>query len=278
MNALRLIGTLALGLVVPICSVAQQQPPPPPKKVPTLTTEDVMRRGGDVETSDVVEESSGKKKSDAGAKASGERGEKTEISSEEKAWRENVKQARQRADAAQRAAEEAELRVTDLRNRLSVSGLDQRDRNVILAEMEETGDTVKQLRAEAKQAKSDLENALDQGREKGYREDAGPSETTKDGKPNESYYREKYAKLTKELDDAQRRVQLYDDRVRDINQRITINSRTGDNYFIAKLQQDRDEAQQSLQDAQASVEKAQQDIDALKEEARTSGVPPGVFR
>jgi lambda repressor-like predicted transcriptional regulator len=273
MNALRLIGTLALGLVVPICSVAQQQPPPPPKKVPTLTTEDVMRRGGDVETSDVVEESSGKKKSDAGAKASGERGDKTEISSEEKAWRENVKQARQRADAAQRAAEEAELRVTDLRNRLSVSGLDQRDRNVILAEMEETGDTVKQLRAEAKQAKSDLENALDQGREKGYREDAGPSE-----KPNESYYREKYAKLTKELDDAQRRVQLYDDRVRDINQRITINSRTGDNYFIAKLQQDRDEAQQSLQDAQASVEKAQQDIDALKEEARTSGVPPGVFR
>jgi chromosome segregation ATPase len=73
---------------------------------------------------------------------------------------------------------------------------------------------------------------------------------------------------------------LYDNRVRDVSQRIlqTGGKNGGDNFYLAHLQEERQEAQQQLDEARAASAKARSDLDALREEARRAGVPPGVFR
>lgn len=276
MMRLRLIAAALLGLLLPIYAAArqeQQSPPPQPKKIPTLTNEDVARSGVPLDAVEAPAEPTDKKPA-PDAKAD----KKPEVSPEEAAWRASVKQAREHVEQTQRAAEEGELRVTELRNQSSAPGQDAKDRNEVLAEMDEAGENVKTLQADAREAKRDLDRLLDQGREKGYHEEEGPSATTKDGKPNENYYRERFMKLTQQLQDAQRRAQLYQDRVADINQRITQNSRTGDNYYIARLQEDLSSARDGLQEAEAARDKAQSDLDSLMEEARQAGIPPGVFR
>jgi DNA repair exonuclease SbcCD ATPase subunit len=275
MMRLRFVAAVVLGLALSMYADARQQqqsPPPQPKKIPTLTNEDVARSG----VPEIVEAPAAPtdKKDAADAKAE----KKPEVSPAEAAWRSSVKQAREHAEQTQRAAEEAELHVTELRNQSAAPGQDARDRNEVLAQMDEEGEHVKTLQADAREAKRDLNKLLDDGREKGYHEEEGPSATTKDGRPNDNYYKERFDKLNQQLQDAQRRAQLYQDRVADINQRITQNSRTGDNYYIAKLQEDLSSARESLQEAEAARDKAQSDLDALMEQARQAGVPPGVFR
>jgi DNA repair exonuclease SbcCD ATPase subunit len=197
---------------------------------------------------------------------------------DETAWREAVKKAHERANSSQRAAEETELRVTELRNQLSASGQEPGDRNQTMTELAAVGERLKQQRAEAREAANALNKLLEEGRQKNYKEEAGPAPVSKGGEANEDYYRSKFAELTKAAEDADRSVQLYQNRISELNQRIGGNSRTGDNFYIGQLQQERDEAQRSLDEAREKYQKAQADITALKEEARAAGVPPGVFR
>ncbi len=274
---------IAVLLLLPSVSDAQQ-PAAGRKKTPRLTSDDVVTpkpaqpaegaakegenaRPGDSAKTEATKE--GAPKAQAGEAKS---------DPEEASWRERVEKARARAKELERQAEETELRVTQLRNDLSASGQGASNRNRTAAELDRTGQQLKDLRANARAASSDLEKLLEYGRQKGFSEAAGPKAASEDGKPNEDYYRTRYAALTEELQTTERRVQLYDNRVRDLNQRITTNSVSGDNFYIAHLKEERDESQQKLEEARAARNKAYNDIDALKEEARRAGVPPGVFR
>jgi len=260
---------IASALILFVVSASAQQPAASRKRVPTLTTDDVYAQRSAPATADATEDPASKT---AGAPANGK-----PVSPEESAWRENVKNARERAKAADRAAEEAELRVTALRNQLGQSGQGPRDRNETATELDSAGQRVIELRAQARDAHESLDKLLEEGRAKGFTETPEPS-ASKDGKPNIDYYKTKFAELTEKLQTAERRVKLYDDRIREMNQRITINSRTGDNYYIGQLQQLRADAQHDQDQARADLESAQRDLEALKEEARRAGVPPGVFR
>lgn len=261
-------ATAAL-MVSPAAVFCNQQDKRP---VPSMTSDDVVaaRPVRPAESASAAETKAGgqAKGSEAGGKPN----------PDELAWREAVRKARSRAEAAQRAAEETEIRVTDLRNQLSSSGQTAGDRNQTMSDLNAIGETLKQRKAEARDAAEELNKLIDQGREKNYKEDSGPSPTSKNGEPNEDYYRAKFGELTQALQDADRRVQLYQNRVNELSQRITGNSRSGDNFYISQLQQDRDEAQRSLDQARGAYQKAQADIDALKEQARAANVAPGVFR
>ena len=248
----------------------QKQSSETKKKVPALSTEDVI---GDRSAPTTVEETGDKSaKPEEGAAHK-------KVSADEAAWREQVKQARTKAESLQRQAEEAEVSVTRLRNQLSAAGQTPGDRNQILQEIEDAGQNVTSLRQQTKDAKDELDRVLAEGGGKGYTESAGP-EPTKDGAPNEDYFRSKYAELLQKVQDAQRQTELYDDRVKELTTQINQagGKGRGDNFYIAKVQQDLAEARQSLSDAQDAVAKAQQAIEALKDEARQAGVPPGVFR
>lgn len=264
-------GLLAVTLIY-TSAFGAQQPLPQKRKSPTLTTDDVVRPKTDTVT-ESPEQPAGANTAQPGPKA-----ESDKVSPEEAAWREQVAAARSKAKETQRAAEEAELRVTNLRNELSRSGQTPNERNNIAAELDDAGRQVLDLRSQARFAADELNKLLEEGRERGFTEAPGLKAQSEDGKPNEKYYRERYHKLLQDVRDAERKVQLYENRVRDINQRITANSVSGDNFYIAQLQQERDEAQRQMREAESDRVEANAKLEALMEEARRAGVPPGVFR
>lgn len=277
---------LALTLLVWLTAAAGQQAPAGKQKAPTLTTDDVVRTPTPQPPSEMKEAAA--KSEDTGETKSGQpKPAEVTVSPEESSWRERVVTARTRAKELERVAEEAELRITALRNDLGASGQSARYRNDIAEEIGQAGQRLSELRTQARAAADDAAQLAEYGRQKGFTEAEGPKPTAEEGKPNEEYYRTQFAKLTEALESARRRIQLYDDRVRDLNQQISTNSggkdkngrgTGGDSFFALQLQKDRDEAQQKLDEARAALTQAQTDLDALKEEARRAGVPPGLFR
>jgi hypothetical protein len=270
----------ALTLLFAVCAAAQQ--PAQRKRAPRMTSDDVSQPvastpddAGDTKPVDG--------KAEAG-KPEAAKGDRKEVSVEEAAWRERVSQAREKAKAAERAAEEGELRITSLRNELGVSGRSPQARNQTAADLETAGQKLKDLRTQSSEASADLKALLEYGKDKGYSEAEGPKATNAEGKANEEYYRGRFAELNEEVQTAERRMQLYTDRISDLQQRILNNGsagagkKGGDNFTLAQLQQDKEEAQRSFNEAQAAKNRALEKRDALIEEARRAGLPPGLFR
>jgi chromosome segregation ATPase len=296
MRSLRLVAALAgttllrrsafaFGLALSFTlSAAAQQPAIGRQRVPRLTMDDVSRPPAAelvVESKDgVAKKEDSNKPGESVATTDQPKPGEAKASAEESSWRERVARARSRSKELERAAEETELRITALRNDLGVSGESSRYRNEIAAEMDQTGRRLTELRAQARSAADDLTELVDYGKQKGFTEAEGPKPTSEDGKPNEQYYRARLAKLTADVESAQRRIALYDNRVRDISQRILMNGgkKGGDNFYIAQLQQDRADAQTKLDEARAALTKGQTDLDALKDEARRADVSPDLFR
>jgi uncharacterized coiled-coil DUF342 family protein len=238
-----------------------------------LTTDDVV-----IPPADSRAVSSDAKKSDGTSDQTKPAG--AAASAEELSWREQVAKARSRAKDSQRTAEEAELRITALRNDLGRSGQSPQYRNDIVAQLDQAGRDLPELRARAHQAAEELVQLIDYGRQKGFTEAEGPRATSDDGQPNEQYFRDRLSRITGDIETADRQVQLYDNRVRDISQRIMMNGgkKGGDNFYLFQLQKDRDEAQQKLEEARAALTKAQNELESLKEEARRAGISPDIFR
>jgi len=264
----------ALGLAILLSITAAAQQPVGRQRSPRLTTDDVVIPPADSKRAS----SSDARKSDATSNQTNTGGGAT--SAEELSWREQVAKARNRAKEAQRTAEEAELRITALRNDLGRSGQSPQYRNEIVAQLDQAGREVPELRAQAHQAAEELEQLVDYGRQRGFTEAEGPPATSEDGKPNEQYFRDRLSKIAGDIETAGRQVQLYDNRVRDISQRIMMNGgkKGGDNFYVFQLQKDRDDAQQKLEEARAALSKAQAELESLKEEARRAGISPDIFR
>ena len=287
----QLTYALALALLLCLTAAAAQQPAPARQKAPRLTTDDVVRPPSEqpaAESKEAAAKTEDAAKPDATEPKAGQlKATEVKVSDEESSWRDRVVKARNRAKALERFAEEAELRITALRNELGTSGQSARYRNDTAAELGQAGQRLSELRAQARTAADDAAQLVEYGRQRGFTETEGPKPTSEEGKPNEEYYRTQFAKLTEALESAQRRVQLYDNRVRDLNQQISTNSggkdkngrgTGGDSFFAFQLQKDREEAQQKLDEARAAQTQAQNDLYALREEARRAGVPPGLFR
>jgi hypothetical protein len=288
---MKLINRLSIFLLLfsffSFAFIANAQEQTERKRTPRLTTDDVTSSRVSRTTETPAAEAGANKVNDAAkttasksataTKNSDAASQKdTKDSAEELAWRNNVSQARHRADDLQRSAEEMELRTTQLRNDLNTPGQGAKDRNAIAQEMEQAGKEVTRLRNEAREADRALKALLEVGGEKGFKEEAGPKPTTKDGKTNNSYYRQRYEALNKTMSDAERRVQLYENRLRNLNETLTNPNR--DRFSGGQLEQDRAEVQSKLEEARAAYVKAQTDLQKLMDEAKRAGVEPGVFR
>src|SRR5438128_2634067 len=206
MQSLRLIvpTIIVVGTItfVSLSVATGQQPAVGRQKSPSLTTDDVS---GPPAAQPVVEsKETAAKPVDAEAKPSankaGEGKGETKVSAEESSWRDRVKTARSRAKELQRTAEEAELRITALRNELGASGQSAAYRNNTAAELDQAGKRAAELRAEAKAAADDLAELLDYGKQKGFTETPEAKPASEDGKPNEEYYRARVAALNEQID------------------------------------------------------------------------------
>lgn len=272
----RMILALALSLSFSLPALAQQ-PATGRKRVPRMTSDDVRPPATETVTEpskEPAKESTAAKPDDA-AKAKPAESDEAKITPEESSWRERISRARERANELERAADETELRTTDLRNQLGVSGQTPKDRNAIAAEMERVGQELEELRKQERAAADEVNQLLEHGRARNYSEDEGPKAVQADGKPNADYYRGRQAKLQGEIATAERRIELYENRVRDLSQRLLMNGGKdgGDNFYMAQLQKERQDAQQKMEEAREARMKAQAELDALVEEARRVGVP-----
>lgn len=291
----QLIYAVALTLLFLVSQTAAQQPATGRQRPPRLTTDDVRpateqpvtdsKDSGKPETPEKADESA--KVDGSNPKVDQTKPSNPKGSPEEVAWRESVARARDKAKRLQKATEEAELRITSLRNDLGVSGQSARERNDTAAEIGQAGHRLTELQSEARTAADDAEQLIEYGKKKGFNEAEEQKATSEDGRPNEEYYRNQFAKLNEDLEGAQRRVQLFDNRVRDLNQQISLNSggtdkrgrgTGGDSFYAMQLQKDRDAAQKQLEEARTAQVKAQADLDALRDAARRAGVPPGILR
>lgn len=277
-------STITFGLALFLSITAAAQQPAARPRVPRLTTDDVARPPAAQpaeESKETAAKTEGANKStEAVATTAQPAAAEEKVSAEQSSWRDRVGKARNRAKELDRTAEEAELRITALRNQLGTSGESARFRNDVAAEMDQAGRRLTDLRADAHAAAEDLAELVEYGRQKGFAEAAGPQPTSGDGKPNEQYFRARLDKLNGDAESAQRRIALYENRVRDVSQRILMNGgkKGGDNFYTAQLQQDRDDAQTKLDEARAALTKAQADLDALKDEARRADVSRDLFR
>jgi hypothetical protein len=265
---------VAVVLTAPL-SISAQETTSEQKKVPKLTTEDVIRsRVASPEPDAAAKLATQTEPSQAAAPGTNRSEDK--IDPEEAAWREKVAAARTRAKQAQRAAEEGELRINDLRNLLGTSGQSAKYRNETAADLDSAGKQLVVLRAEARDAAAALDALLGEGRSRGYTEASGPEAATPEGAPNEEYYKSKFAALTEDLRSAERQIELYDNRIKDLNERM--NNPNVDRFTVSQFQQDRDEAQRKLDEATAARQSANQRLAELVEEARRVGVSTSVFR
>ena len=280
----RLCHPIAYSLVLCLAlasSTAGQQQAQAKKRVPKLTTDDVARsKQTTVEVVDEAEAESAtaETKAEEGGKPAAAKTPATDakVDPEEASWRERLEKVRERAKAAQRDAEEAELLINQLRNRLGTSGGTARDRNETAAELDQMGPRLRALKDEARAAEAELKEVTEDGKKKSFNEGQGPKATVENGEPNEEYYKTKHNAATQAIQDADRKMQLYENRVRELNERL--NSTSIDRFSASQLQQDREEAQLKLEEAREARAKAQTELDELKEEARRAGVAPGVFR
>jgi hypothetical protein len=277
-----LAAAVAAVLMTGGTALAQQPAPEQQRQddVPTLTTDDITppqvatASDGDeaqpAEDPDMTPEEKADadagKKTAAGAKAGAKKQNPAEVD-----WRRRYAAAQARVRKANEAAQEAELKVTDLRNRLGQSGSVE-ERRALVAELDQQGDVVTRTKQEAQAAATALSALQQEGASKKYSATPGPSATTKGGQANPNYYAQKYADAQQRLADANRRVQLYQNRLTEGRSRQLNEGGSGDQFAQFKIQGDIDDAQKQLDKATADRDAAQRDLDAVRKAARDANV------
>ncbi len=196
----------------------------------------------------------------------------------ERDWNERLRQARERVKDLERRADQAELEIVRLRNiQFSPAPQDAGTSARINRQVAELSALMRRLRAEAAVAQHEVNALLEEGEIKQFKL-LSLSPTTETGEPNLNYYRQRFLELDTDLRDAEARAQVMRLRANDLRRRITINSVTGDNFFIGRLRDQLQETQQGLELARARIATLKQQLEDLHQRAHAAGVPPGILR
>ncbi len=251
-------------LITPAATVQQQSRRP----TPTLTTEDVR--------ANQPSPSPDKDKATAQATPPTQRGK--EPNPAEQAWNKKLSETREKAKELERRADQTELEINRLRNFLfSAEPRDPGTNAQINQRISELTELTTRLRAEAKAAQEEVAALVKEGEAKGYQVESLPP-TTETGKPNLEYYRKHFAELQSELQDAQAHAQVMQLRINDLRFRINNNARSGDNFFLGRLQGELQEAEKGLESARARIAEASQQLEELLLQARRAGLSLGELK
>ena len=287
MKTCSLVLVAAAAVLLSAAPALAQQPAPESQReqedVPTLTTQDIRpvegQPAGAQTEAPPPEDPSLTPEERADIEAGGEAPEAKDAGPEKKkgpsaaelAWRRQYAAAESQSRAAEQRAQEAELRSNELRNQLATAG-SVAARNDLAAQLDQQGNAARQAREEANTARANLERIRTEGTRRRFQPAAGPSATT-NGRPNPTYHQQRVARAKADLDDANRRISIYQARVNDARGRILNNSGSGDGYAQARIQTDLDSALKELQQAQTDAQTAQTRYDAAVNAARQAGVP-----
>ena len=195
----------------------------------------------------------------------------SKVTQEELNWRADYAAADEAAKAAERLALDAELRVNEMKNQLQTSS-SAAERNIAAAALEAQGNVVREARAEATAARARADRLKAVGSHDKFKPDAGPAPVTKDGEINPSYFLQAVQKATTELEDADRRIEVYQSRIVELRGEILRGTGSGDNFAVAKIQEQITRAESDLARAQDDRNAASAALDQAQNEARSAGV------
>jgi hypothetical protein len=254
---------------------------------PTLTTEDVVKwRAAHPERAEHFIP----KQSSASPQSSAPVGTAFQVAEQD--WNARLAAARERVRACERRADETDLAATQSRNRIFHGNANALNaNNARVAQLQAFAHA---YRAEARAAQAVVNLLLDEGREVGYQL-AALSPTLKDGAPNVAYYRSRFLDLQRDLQDAQGRAEVLQQRVNRLQTAINTtwnapaysgrrgipfypNNGAADVFYLNRLRDELGGVSGDAQAAQARIVILTEQLQALQEEGRRAGVPPGVFR
>lgn len=250
---------------------------------PKLTTEDVMKwRAANPDRAEhfIPEQDTAQQKSQA------------EFLAAEKDWNARLNEARAKVRDFERLADQTTLAAAQARNVIFHN-----DPNALNANNARVADLQAQARAyraEARGAQAAVNQLLDEGKQYGYQLYT-LSPTLPNGEPNLEYYRARFLTLQRDLQDTQARADVL--RLRANRTQTTVNTtwnsvqypgRRGiqfypnngaaDVFYLNRLRDQWGGINDDLQATQALVVALTEQLEALQEEGRRAGVPPGIFR
>lgn len=277
-----------VALLVASPALAQDpKDPPPDDPIPTMTNDDVApvpvapvedpQSSGAAPTDDGMTpeeraDAAASMKADGGtapAESTAPGGRK--VSQAELDWRSDYAAADEAARDAERRALEAELRVNEMKNGLGGSS-SAAERNADAAALQAQGEEVRRLRAEAAAARSQAERLKAVGSQGQFKPDAGPSPVTKDGTINPAYFQQALQKATTDLADADRRIEVYQNRILELRGEVLNTTGSGDNFAVAKIQEQITQAESDLARAMSDRDAAAAALDQAQTEARSAGI------
>ncbi len=210
----------------------------------------------------------------------------------ERDWNARLVQARERVRDLERRADEVDLAATQSRN--NIFHADANALNATNARVAELKGNARAYRAEARAAQAAVNQLLDEGREYGFQIQA-MSPTLKNGEPNMEYYRERFLALQRELQDAQARADVLQQRVNRLQTQINStlnypplsgrggilfypNNGAADGFYLNRLRDELGGVGGDYQATQARLAILTEQMMALQEEGRRAGLPAGIFR
>ena len=201
-----------------------------------------------------------------------------EFKDAQQAWNERLQKSRNRVKDMERRMDQTEIEINRLCNFLS--GAEPRStkiQNQTAAHVAELTAQLHRLRDEAVIAQEEADAILAEGAAKKFKvESLAP--TTPSGEPNLLYYRARFDELQMDRRDSELRAWVMQLRITDLNRRITLNSGTGDNFFIGRLRDELQQAQRGMELARARLTSIARQLDELREQARAAGVSPDDWR
>ena len=210
----------------------------------------------------------------------------------EKDWNARLAQARERVRDFARRADETDLAATNSRN--TVFHADANALNANNARVAELQSYASAYRAEVPAAQEAVNRLLDEGRDYGFQL-ATLAPTLKNGAPNVEYYRSRFLALQRDWQDAQARADTLQQRVNrlqttintNLNPRAAVGSRgilfypnngAADGFYANRLRAELGNIGGEYQATQTRLAILTEQLQALQEEGRRAGLPPGLFR
>ena len=256
---------------------------------PTLTTEDVVKWRAahpDRAAHFIPKEAAAKPTPQAQTRTD------AEFLAAERDWNARLLQARERVRDLEQRSHEADLAATQSRN--NIFHPDAVALNANNARVAELKGNARAYRAEARAAQAAVNQLLDEGREYGFQIQS-LSPTLKNGEPNLEYYRSRWLALQRDWQAVQARADVLQQRVNRLQTTINTNlnmpssgARSGtlfypnngaaDGFYLNRLRDELGGLGGDYQATQARLAILTEQLEALREEGRRVGVPPGVFR
>ncbi len=256
-------------IFVALAATAQQ-------RIPTLTTDDIVAPSS-LSVSKSVSEEKKTETTDKLEKKSSEKdslnvvdGKKIEGNPEEKLWNEKLQRSKEKAAQLARLADQADLEINQLRNKLSsAQSSSPEQKREALDKIAKLSKALSELRESAQSSQSEVDEAVTNGKEKEFKVSA-PKLINEKGEVDHQAVNEQSIKYQQEVIDAQFRIQLMQLQLSKLHNQGNQNA---DRYKLNQINTEREQINQEIEKMNSKISEASAKLEGLKSKDAL-GKPP----